>query len=51
LEKYIMPTLMADSADQKAMVQVTSRGYAITKAGLDQLDLRKIDHKPLEEEN
>jgi Holliday junction resolvasome RuvABC ATP-dependent DNA helicase subunit len=48
LEKFVMPTLLAETADQKPMVQVTSRGYSITAAGIEELVLRGIDHKALE---
>lgn len=44
LLKFIMPTLTMNSEDQPALVQVTGRGYCITRAGLAELDKRKIPH-------
>jgi Holliday junction resolvasome RuvABC ATP-dependent DNA helicase subunit len=44
LEKFIMPPLMATTPDQKPLVTVTSKGYTITHAGLEELDRRTIDH-------
>ena len=44
LTKFIMPWLLADTDDQKALVTVTTRGYTITESGLKELNLRHI-HK------
>lgn len=42
LDRYIMPALLARTADQEPMVSVTSRGYSITEAGLKALEVRGI---------
>jgi Holliday junction resolvasome RuvABC ATP-dependent DNA helicase subunit len=48
LKKYIMPPLLARTPDQKQpLVSVSSRGYTITPAGLEQLDKRKIPNRGL----
>ena len=48
LRKFIMPPLMCRTPDQEPMVTVSSRGYTITKAGLDELDKRKIPNRGLD---
>jgi len=45
LEKFQMPVLLSCTADDAAMVVVTSRGYAITGRGLGELDKRGIPHR------
>jgi Holliday junction resolvasome RuvABC ATP-dependent DNA helicase subunit len=50
LAKFVMPPLLVETDDQQPLVRVTSRGYVITRAGMEQLDLRGIPHKPFEEE-
>jgi Holliday junction resolvasome RuvABC ATP-dependent DNA helicase subunit len=45
LEKMILPPLMEESEDRPPLVQVTSKGYAITRAGLGELDKRGITHR------
>lgn len=45
VERFIMPWLLSDSEDQPAMVQVTSKGYTITPAGLLELEKRGIEHR------
>lgn len=42
VERYIMPWLLTETEDQPALVTVTSRGYTITQAGLDELNKRSI---------
>jgi Holliday junction resolvasome RuvABC ATP-dependent DNA helicase subunit len=44
LLKFIMPTLTMTTEDQPALVQVTGRGYCITRAGMAELDKRDIRH-------
>lgn len=44
VERFIMPWLMTDTDDQKAMVTVGNKGYTITEAGQMELDKRKILH-------
>jgi Holliday junction resolvasome RuvABC ATP-dependent DNA helicase subunit len=46
LIKFVMPPLLATTADQLPLVKITSKGYAITKAGLDELDKRSISYDP-----
>jgi|GEM_PF-2132515 Holliday junction resolvasome RuvABC ATP-dependent DNA helicase subunit len=41
LIKYTIPPLLAVSKDEPAMIKVTSRGYAITDAGIIELEKRK----------
>jgi SpoVK/Ycf46/Vps4 family AAA+-type ATPase len=48
LRKFIMPPLMCRTPDQEPMVTVSSRGYTITKAGLNELDKRKIPNRGLD---
>ena len=45
LHKFILPWLLAVTEDQPAMVTVGHKGYSITEAGLDQLNLRNIPNK------
>jgi Holliday junction resolvasome RuvABC ATP-dependent DNA helicase subunit len=45
LNKFIMPWLMEATDDQAALVTVSSKGFTITEAGLQELDLRRIPHK------
>lgn len=45
LNKFIMPWLMSSTDDQQAMVTVSHRGYSITMAGVEQLNIRNISHK------
>lgn len=46
LKKYIMPPLLARTPDQKVpLVTVTSKGYTITEAGLEELDKRGIANR------
>lgn len=46
LRKYIMPPLLSRTPDQPdPLVTVCSKGYAITPAGLKELDKRKIPNK------
>ena len=44
VERYIMPWLLSETEDQPAMVTVSSKGYVITRAGLDELDKRGISY-------
>jgi hypothetical protein len=48
LRKFIMPPLMCRTPDREPLVTVSSRGYTITKAGLDELDNRFISNRGLE---
>lgn len=48
LRKFIMPPLMSRTPDQEPLVTVSSRGYTITKAGLDELDKRNIPNRGLD---
>lgn len=48
LRKFIMPPLMARTPDQEPFVTVSSRGYTITKAGLEELDRRGIPNRGIE---
>jgi hypothetical protein len=45
LEKFVMPALLVSTVDDPALVVVTSRGYAITRRGLVELDKRGIPHR------
>ena len=45
VERFIMPWLLTDTEDQPALVQVTHQGYAITPAGVAELDRRGISHE------
>jgi hypothetical protein len=45
LEKFVMPGLLVATSDDPAMVTVTSRGYAVTHRGLEELDRRGIPHR------
>ncbi len=44
LDKFIMPWLLASTEDQSALVTITSKGFAVTSAGLAELNLRKISY-------
>lgn len=46
LEKFVLPPMLASTADQRALITVTGKGYAITKTGLSELDLRSIPYAP-----
>ncbi len=48
LEKFIMPALLAVTADAPAMAAVTNKGYAITWRGVEELDRRGIPHRGAE---
>ena len=39
-----MPVLLATTPDQEPLVQIISKGYAITESGVKELDKRKIKH-------
>ena len=45
VERYIMPWLLTETPDQSAFVTVTAKGYAITDAGLAELDRRGVERK------
>jgi len=46
LQKYIMPPLLSRTPDQVIpLVTVCSKGYSITKSGLDELDKRNIPNR------
>lgn len=45
LEKFIMPPLLTATSNEAALVAMTSRGYSITKAGLEELNIRNIPNK------
>jgi hypothetical protein len=40
-----MPPLITATADEPALVAVTSKGYSITRAGLKELERRGIPHQ------
>jgi len=42
MEKFVMPALLAVTADAPAMVAVTNKGYAITWRGIEELERRGI---------
>jgi hypothetical protein len=48
LEKFVMPALLAVTADAPAMVAVTNKGYAITWRGIGELERRGIPHRGVE---
>lgn len=48
LRKFIMPPLMSRTPDQEPLVTVSSRGYTITKSGLNELDKRNIPNRGLD---
>jgi Holliday junction resolvasome RuvABC ATP-dependent DNA helicase subunit len=50
LVKYEMPALLACSEKEPALVVVTSNGYAITNAGLKELEIRGIPHRGYEQD-
>jgi Holliday junction resolvasome RuvABC ATP-dependent DNA helicase subunit len=45
LEKFVMPAMLVSTTADPALVVVTSRGYAITGRGLEELDRRGIPHR------
>lgn len=45
VERNILPWLMVATDDQPALITVTGRGYAITEAGVAELEKRGIEHK------
>lgn len=48
LKKYIMPPLLAKTPDQQIpLVTVTSKGYTITSAGLEELNKRGVSNRGL----
>lgn len=47
LKRFIMPPLMCRTPDREPLVTVSSRGYTITKGGLDELDKRGIPNRGL----
>lgn len=48
LRKFILPPLMSRTPDREPLVTVSARGYVITKAGLDELELRSISNRGLD---
>ena len=48
LEKFVMPALLVATAEDPAMVAVTSQGYAITWHGIEELERRGIPHRGAE---
>jgi hypothetical protein len=48
LEKFIMPALLVATAEDSALVAVTSQGYAITWHGIAELERRGIPHRGAE---
>jgi Holliday junction resolvasome RuvABC ATP-dependent DNA helicase subunit len=48
LKKFIMPPLMSRTPDQEPLVTVSSRGYTITKSGIDELNKRGIANRGLD---
>lgn len=44
LEKMILPDLIEDVPGRGPLIQITSRGYALTRAGTAELDKRGIAH-------
>lgn len=48
LKKFIMPPLMCRTPDREPLVTVSSRGYTITKSGLDELCKRGIPNRGLD---
>ena len=48
LRKFIMPPLMCRTPDREPLVTVSSKGYTITKAGLEELDKRGIPNRGLD---
>lgn len=44
VEKNILPWLLTETDDQPALITVSSRGYVITKEGLEELDKRGIPY-------
>jgi Holliday junction resolvasome RuvABC ATP-dependent DNA helicase subunit len=45
LIKFVMPPLITATANEPALVAVTSKGYSITRAGLKELERRGIPHQ------
>ena len=44
IEKFILPWLLCSTDDSPALVDVSTKGYIITQAGLNELDKRNIKH-------
>lgn len=44
LEKFILPWLMYETDDQKALLSVSHNGFCLTSEGINELDIRKIPH-------
>jgi len=44
LDKFVLPWLLESTPDQAAMVSVSSKGYCITEAGVEQLEVRGIEY-------
>lgn len=44
-EKFILPWLLTETDDQPSLVGVSSKGYTITEAGLQELERRGIGHR------
>ena len=44
MEKFILPTLLTATDDQPALIDVSTKGYVITQAGLAELDKRGVKH-------
>lgn len=45
LDKYILPYLLEATDEQPPYVTVTTKGYTITDAGINELNKRSIPHK------
>lgn len=45
VERFVMPWLMTETEDQPALVTMTSRGYALTDAGMEEIAKRDIPYK------
>ena len=48
LRKFIMPPLMCRTPDREPLVTVSSKGYTITKAGIDELNKRGLPNRGLD---
>jgi len=46
LEKFVMPALLVGSEEQPSLVTTTSKGFALTNAGRDELNKRNIPNDP-----
>lgn len=44
IEKFILPWLLCSTDDQPALIDVSTKGFVITQAGLAELDKRNIKH-------